>query len=142
MATRGRSYLAARQGVDREHEYTPAEAIRLVKQLKRAKFDESVEVHIRTGLNVRHADEQLRGTVALPHGLGKDVTVAVFAKGDKAREAEEAGADFVGGEDVVERIKGGNPKAMGALVGPVMKETRGRADGGEVNRLIREQLGA
>ena len=79
--------------------------MRLVKELKRAKFDESVEVHIRTGLNVRHADEQLRGTIALPHGLGKDVKVAVFAKGDKAREAEEAGADFVGAEDLAERIQ-------------------------------------
>jgi len=77
-----------------------------VKETKRAKFDESVEVHIRTGLNVRHADEQLRGTIALPHGLGKTVTIAVFAKGDKAREAEEAGADFVGTE-YVQKIKDG-----------------------------------
>ena len=79
--------------------------MRLVKELKRAKFDESVEIHVRTGLNVRHADEQLRGTIALPHGLGKDVKIAVFAKGDKAREAEEAGADFVGAEDLAERIQ-------------------------------------
>ena len=91
--------------VDREHEYPPAEAIRLVKELKRAKFDESVEVHVRTGLNVRHADEQLRGTIALPNGLGKEVTIAVFAKGDKAREAEEAGADVVGAEDLAKRIE-------------------------------------
>jgi large subunit ribosomal protein L1 len=68
-------------------------------------MDESVEIHIRTGLNVRHADEQLRGTVALPHGLGKEVTVAVFAKGDKAREAEEAGADVVGAEDLAQRVQ-------------------------------------
>ncbi|HYE76462.1 MAG TPA: 50S ribosomal protein L1, partial [bacterium] len=81
--------------------------IRLVKETKRTKFDETVEVHVRTGLNVRHADEQLRGTIALPHGLGKDVKIAVFAKGDKAREAEEAGADVVGGEDLAERIRGG-----------------------------------
>src|SRR4051794_7685298 len=87
----GRSFLEARAQVDREHEYTPAEAVRLIKELKRAKFDESVEVHLRTGLNVRHADEQLRGTIALPNGLGKTVSVAVFAKGDKAREAEEGG---------------------------------------------------
>jgi large subunit ribosomal protein L1 len=97
MARHGRSYLEARGKVDREHEHPPAEAVRLVKELKRAKFDESVEIHVRTGLNVRHADEQLRGTIALPNGLGKEVTIAVFAKGDKAREAEEAGAGIEGG---------------------------------------------
>ena len=85
MAKHGKAYLEARQRYDREHEYAPAEAIALVKQLKSSKFDESVEVHIRTGLNVRHADEQLRGTIALPHGLGKNVKVAVFAQGDKRR---------------------------------------------------------
>src|SRR3954463_8801968 len=107
MAKHGKKYLQSRGKVDREHEYSPADAIALVKDTKVAKFDESVEVHIRTGLNVRHADEQLRGTVALPNGLGKDVTIAVFAKGDKAREAEEAGADIVGAEDLAERIEGG-----------------------------------
>jgi large subunit ribosomal protein L1 len=105
MAKHGRSYVEARQKIDREREYAPHDAVRLVKESKRAKFDESVEVHIRTGLNVRHADEQLRGTIALPHGLGKDVKIAVFAKGDKAREAEEAGADFVGAEDLAARIQ-------------------------------------
>ena len=105
MATRGKTYLAAREKVDRTREYSPSEAVKLVKELKRAKFDESVEVHVRTGLNVRHADEQLRGTISLPHGLGKDVTVAVFAKGDKAREAEEAGADVVGAEDLADRVQ-------------------------------------
>jgi large subunit ribosomal protein L1 len=105
MAKRGKSYADAREKLDREREYSPHEAVRLVKELKRAKFDESVEIHVRTGLNVRHADEQLRGTIALPYGLGKNVTVAVFAKGDKAREAEEAGADFVGAEDLAERIQ-------------------------------------
>ena len=79
--------------------------MRLVKETKPSKFDETVEVHIRTGLNVRHADEQLRGTIALPHGLGKEVKIAVFAKGDKAREAEEAGADFVGADDLAKRIQ-------------------------------------
>src|SRR5687768_4737842 len=102
---RGKTYKDAREKVDRDHEYLPAEAVRLVKDLKRAKFDESVEVHVRTGLNVRHADEQLRGTIALPHGLGKEVTIAVFARGDKAKEAEEAGADIVGAEDLAERIQ-------------------------------------
>jgi large subunit ribosomal protein L1 len=105
MAKHGKSYEAARAQIDREHEYTPREAIRLVQETKRAAFDESVEVHIRTGLNVRHADEQLRGTIALPHGLGKDVKVAVFARGDKAREAEEAGADVVGAEDLADRVQ-------------------------------------
>ena len=107
MAKHGKKYLEARAKVDREHEYSPAEAIALVKETKAAKFDESVEVHIRTGLNVRHADEQLRGTIALPHGLGKDVTVAVFARGDKAREAQEAGADHVGDEDLAKRVEEG-----------------------------------
>jgi large subunit ribosomal protein L1 len=105
MAKRGKSYADARTKIDREREYSPHEAVRLVKDLKRAKFDESVEIHVRTGLNVRHADEQLRGTIALPFGLGKNVTVAVFAKGDKAREAEEAGADIVGAEDLAERVQ-------------------------------------
>jgi large subunit ribosomal protein L1 len=91
--------------VDREREHAPAEAVALVKSLARAKFDESVELHVRTGLNVRHADEQLRGTIALPNGLGKDVKVAVFAQGDKAREAEQAGADVVGAEDLAKRIE-------------------------------------
>ena len=104
MAKRGKTYLDSREKVDRTREYSPSEAVRLVKELKRAKFDESVEVHVRTGLNVRHADEQLRGTISLPHGLGKEMTVAVFAKGDKAREAEEAGADHVGAEDLAERV--------------------------------------
>jgi large subunit ribosomal protein L1 len=105
MATRGKTYKDAREKVDRDREYLPAEAVKLVKELKRAKFDESVEIHVRTGLNVRHADEQLRGTIALPHGLGKEVTIAVFARGDKAREAVEAGADVVGAEDLADRIQ-------------------------------------
>jgi large subunit ribosomal protein L1 len=105
MSKHGKSYVDARTKVDREREYSPHEAVRLIKDVKRAKFDESVEVHIRTGLNVRHADEQLRGTIALPNGLGKEVKIAVFAKGDKAREAEEAGADYVGAEDLAARVQ-------------------------------------
>jgi large subunit ribosomal protein L1 len=105
MPKHGKKYLESRAKVDREREYTPAEAVKLVKDAKPSTFDESVEVHVRTGLNVRHADEQLRGTIALPHGLGKDVKVAVFAKGDKAREAEEAGADYVGADDLAKRIQ-------------------------------------
>jgi large subunit ribosomal protein L1 len=105
MAKHGKRYIEAREKVDRERLYSPGEAVRLLKDTKGTKFDESVEVHVRTGLNVRHADEQLRGTIALPHGLGKDVSIAVFARGDKAREAEEAGADYVGAEDLATRVQ-------------------------------------
>jgi len=126
MAKHGKTYVEAHARVDREHEYSPAEAVALVKETKRAKFDESVEVHIRTGLNVRHADEQLRGTVALPNGLGKDVTIAVFAKGDKAREAEEAGADIVGAEDLAERIEGGFTDFDLAIATPDLMPVVGR----------------
>jgi large subunit ribosomal protein L1 len=105
MSKHGKRYRASYEQVDRERTYAPAEAVRLIKDFGTAKFDETVEVHIRTGLNVRHADQQLRGTIALPHGLGKEMTVAVFAKGDKAREAEEAGADHVGAEDLAKRVE-------------------------------------
>src|SRR5882757_10387419 len=105
MRRHGKRYRAWRDKIDPERQYEPAEAVSLLKAGEPAKFDESVELHVRTGLNVRHADEQLRGTIALPHGLGKDVKIAVFAKGDKAREAEEAGADYVGAEDLAERIQ-------------------------------------
>ena len=126
MAKHGRSFVEARGKVDREREHAPAEAVKLVKELKRAKFDESVEIHVRTGLNVRHADEQLRGTIALPNGLGKSVTVAVFAKGDKAREAEEAGADVVGAEDLAERIEGGFTDFDIAIATPDLMPVVGR----------------
>jgi len=126
MAKHGKSYLEARAKVDREREYSPAEAIRLVKELKRAKFDESVEVHIRTGLNVRHADEQLRGTIGLPHGLGKEVTVAVFAQGPKAAEAEAAGADVVGAEDLAKRIEDGFTDFDVAIATPDLMPVVGR----------------
>ena len=127
MATKhGKAYIEARAKVDREKEHSPAEAIRLVKELKRGKFDESVEVHIRTGLNVRHADEQLRGTVALPHGLGKEVRIAVFAKGDKAREAEEAGADVVGAEDLAQRVQEGFTDFDVAIATPDLMPLVGR----------------
>jgi large subunit ribosomal protein L1 len=126
MAKHGKSYVEARQRYDREREYSPAEAIQLVKQLSTVKFNESVEVHVRTGLNVRHADEQLRGTVALPNGLGKEVKVAVFAQGDKAREAEEAGADVVGAEDLAERIEGGFTDFDVAIATPDLMPVVGR----------------
>jgi large subunit ribosomal protein L1 len=126
MAKHGKKVVEARALVDREHEYSPAEAVRLMKEAKRAKFDESVEVHIRTGLNVRHADEQLRGTIALPHGLGKDVKVAVFARGDKAKEAEAAGADVVGAEDLAERVQEGFTDFDVAIATPDMMPVVGR----------------
>jgi large subunit ribosomal protein L1 len=105
MSAHGRRHRDGLERVDRERDYQPAEAVALVKSLAGAKFDESIEIHVRTGLNVRHADEQLRGTIALPNGLGKDVKVAVFAQGEKAREAQEAGADVVGAEDLAKRIE-------------------------------------
>ncbi len=126
MARHGKNYVEAKAKVDREHEYEPAEAVALLKEVKTSKFDESVELHIRTGLNVRHADEQLRGTIALPHGLGKDVTIAVFAQGDKAREAEEAGADIVGGEDLAKRIEDGFTDFDVAIATPDMMPVVGR----------------
>jgi large subunit ribosomal protein L1 len=126
MAKHGKSYVEALAKVDRTREYTPHEAVKLMKEAKRAKFDESVEVHFRTGLNVRHADEQLRGTIALPHGLGKEVKIAVFAKGDKAKEAEEAGADIVGAEDLAEKIEGGFDDFDVAIATPDMMPVVGR----------------
>ncbi|HWF49587.1 MAG TPA: 50S ribosomal protein L1 [Solirubrobacteraceae bacterium] len=126
MAKHGKKYLDAKQRFDREREYEPAEAISLLKQIKYTKFDESVEVHVRTGLNVRHADEQLRGTVALPNGLGKEVKVAVFAQGDKAREAEEAGADVVGAEDLAARIQEGFDDFDVAIATPDLMPVVGR----------------
>ncbi len=103
----GKQYRQARGSFEREQEYSPVEAIRLLKAMQTAKFDETVEVHFRLGLNVRHADEQLRGTLMLPHGTGRDVRIAVFAEGEKAKEAEEAGADVVGSADLAKRIEEG-----------------------------------
>ena len=107
MAQHGKRYRNARAAFEREQVYSPVEAVRLLKGFGETKFDESVELHFRLGLNVRHADEQLRGTLMLPHGSGKDVRVAVFAEGDKAREAEQAGADVVGSADLAKRIEEG-----------------------------------
>ncbi|HET8814320.1 MAG TPA: 50S ribosomal protein L1 [Solirubrobacterales bacterium] len=107
MGRHGKRFRQQYDKVDRDHAYPPAEAISLIKGTASAKFDETVELHVLLGVNVRHADEQLRGTLALPHGLGKDVTVAVFAQGQQARDAEAAGADFVGGQDLVEKVQEG-----------------------------------
>jgi large subunit ribosomal protein L1 len=122
---RGKRYRAAYERVDRDRRYPPAEAVALVKETASTKFDETVEVHLRLGVNVRHAEEQLRGTLALPHGLGKEVTVAVFADGDAARAATEAGADHVGAQDLADRVNEGwtdfdvaiaTPDLMGPVV--------------------------
>jgi large subunit ribosomal protein L1 len=126
MAHRGKNQEDALKRLDREREYAPAEAVSLVKELSHAKFNESVELHVRTGLNVRHADEQLRGTIALPNGLGKDVKIAVFAQGDKAREAEEAGADIVGAEDLAKQIQDGFDDFDVAIATPDLMPVVGR----------------
>jgi large subunit ribosomal protein L1 len=107
VSSHGKQYRNARAAFDREQEYSPVQAIRLLKEMQTAKFDETVEVHFRLGLNVRHADEQLRGTLMLPHGTGREARVAVFAEGEKAREAQEAGADIVGSADLAKRIEEG-----------------------------------
>jgi|SRR5215211_182743 len=124
---RGKRYRTAIEQVDRTNAYPPLEAVRLVKETAGAKFDETIEVHLRLGVNVRHAEEQLRGTLALPNGLGKDVTVAVFAEGDAARAANEAGADFVGAQELADRVSDGWTDfdiaiATPALMGPVVSK--------------------
>ena len=101
----GKKYLEAAKAVDRSIQYDPADAISTVKKLATAKFDETIEVHIRTGCDGRHADQQIRGAVVLPHGTGKQVRVLVFAKGAKADEAVAAGAEFVGAEELIPRIQ-------------------------------------
>jgi large subunit ribosomal protein L1 len=103
----GKAYRNARAEIDREEVYSPAQAVRMVKGWPERKFDETVEVHFNLGLNVRHADQQLRGTLMLPHGTGREVRVAVFAEGDKAKEAQDAGADVVGSADLAKQIEEG-----------------------------------
>jgi large subunit ribosomal protein L1 len=107
MTKHGKKYLAALDKVDATKEYTPVEAVKLLKDATYVKFDETVELHIRTGLDTRHADQQLRGTLVLPHGLGKSQRVLVFAEGEAARLAEGAGADIVGADDLVKKVEGG-----------------------------------
>ena len=102
---RGKKYVEAAKLVDRTVQYDPAEAIDLVKKTAVAKFDDTIEAHIRLGVDGRHADQQVRGAVVLPHGTGKKVRVLVFAKGDKVAEAEAAGADYVGGEELIPKIQ-------------------------------------
>jgi large subunit ribosomal protein L1 len=126
MTQHGKRYRQSRAQVDREQVYSPLEAIRLLKSFDDAKFDETVEVHFNLGLNVRHADQQLRGTLMLPHGTGKDVRVAVFAEGEKAKEAEEAGADVVGSADLAAKIEEGFDDFEIAIATPDMMGTVGK----------------
>lgn len=104
---RSKAYKGAATKIDRTKLYDPTEALNLIKEISTAKFDETVEVHVKLGVDPRHADQQVRGTVSLPHGTGKTRKVLVFAKGEKVKEAETAGADIVGGEELVEKIQGG-----------------------------------
>ena len=107
MAKRGKRYTASKEHVDRLQLYTVDEAVSLVKKTSGAKFDETVDLASRLGVNAQHADQNIRGTVTLPHGTGKSIRVVVFAEGDPARQAEEAGADFVGTDDLVDKIVDG-----------------------------------
>ncbi|MGC9974958.1 MAG: 50S ribosomal protein L1 [Gaiellaceae bacterium] len=126
MSGRGKRYTNSRSQIDRERVYSPLEAVRLLKQLAAAKFDETVEVHFRLGLNVRHADQQLRGTLMLPNGTGKDVRIAVFAEGEKAKEAEDAGADVVGSADLAKRVEDGFTDFDVAIATPDQMGTVGK----------------
>jgi len=107
MAQHGKKYMAALEKIDRSRMYEPNEALGLLKEITYTKFDETVELHIRTGLDTRHAEQQLRGTIVLPHGLGKSQRVLVFAEGEGARLAEQAGADYVGSDDMIKKVEGG-----------------------------------
>ena len=126
MARHGKRYRELYSRIDRERQYPPAEAVGLVRGMQSANYTETVECHIRTGLNVRHADEQLRGTITLPHSAGRDVTVIAFAKGEKSREAEAAGADAVGDEDLAKRIQDGWTDFDVAVATPDMMPVVGR----------------
>lgn len=158
MAQHGKKFRAAAEKIDTDRVYSPDEAVRLVKELAFAKFDESVEIHIRTGVDPRHADQVVRGSVALPAGTGRTRRVVAFAQGDKAREAEEAGAEVVGAEDLVQRIQAGwtdfdvavaTPDLMGLVgrlgkvLGPrgLMPNPRSGTVTTDVGRAIREIKG-
>jgi large subunit ribosomal protein L1 len=126
MSHHGKRYRQALGAVDRERAYSPLEAIRLLKEAENAKFDETVEVHLNLGLNVRHAEQQLRGTLMLPHGTGKETRVAVFAEGEKAKEAQDAGADVVGSADLATKIEGGFDEFDVAIATPDMMGNVGK----------------
>lgn len=153
MPTHGKRYRELATKVEHEREYTPEEAVGLVKQLSTAKFDETVDVAVRLGVDPRHGDQVVRGTTTLPHGTGKSRRVAVFAKGDKAAEAEAAGADIVGAEELVAQIQGGwrefdvlvaTPDMMkivgqlGRVLGPRMPSPRSGTVTMDLDRVVRE----
>jgi large subunit ribosomal protein L1 len=123
---RGKSYQQAKAEIAAHEMFAPREAMRVIKSQELTRFDATVEVHMRLGVNVRHADQQLRGTISLPHGTGKSVRVAVFAQGDKAREAEEAGADVVGADDLAQRIQEGFTDFDVAIATPDLMATVGK----------------
>ena len=126
MAKHGKRYDTAKEQIRPEGNYAPLDAFRLLTSFEVARFDATVEAHFRLGVNVRHAEEQLRGTIALPHGTGRQQLVAVFAEGEKAREAEEAGAEFVGGEDLVKKVEEGFSDFDVAIATPDMMVAVGR----------------
>ena len=126
MTQHGKRYRQSRAQIDRERVYTPFEAIHLLKEQEGAKFDETVELHFNLGLNVRHAEQQLRGTLMLPHGTGRETSVAVFAEGEKAKEAADAGADVVGAADLAAKIEGGFDDFDIAIATPDMMGTVGK----------------
>ena len=126
MPKHGKNFRAAAEKVEKFKLYTPLEAVRLVKEIAPAKFDETVEAHFRLGIDTRKADQNIRGSISLPHGTGKTVRVAVFAEGAKATEAEEAGADIVGSDDLVAQIAAGNIEFDAAIATPNMMGKVGR----------------
>ena len=126
MATHGKRVLELRKKVDPERDYEPDEGLTLVKALANARFDETIEAHLRMGVDPRHADQMVRGSIILPAGTGKQVRVLAFAQADKAREAEEAGADFVGAEDLIQRVQGGWMEFDVAVATPDMMGAVGR----------------
>jgi large subunit ribosomal protein L1 len=125
--TRAKRYADASRMFDRSQLYSPTDAIRILKQMPAPKFDETAELSIRLGVDPRKADQMVRGTVSLPHGTGRSVRVAAFAAGDRAREATEAGADLVGGEDLVEEVQKGNIEFDAAVATPDMMPVVGKA---------------
>ena len=127
MSPLAKRYVDSTKMFDREQHYSPVDALRILKQMPDAKFDETVELAVRLGVDPRKADQMVRGTVTLPHGTGKATRVAAFAVGDKAREAKEAGADLVGGEDLVEEVLKGNMDFDAAVATPDMMSVLGKA---------------
>lgn len=126
MPKHGKNFRAAAEKVEKFTLYSPLEAVKLVKEVAPAKFDETVEAHFRLGIDTRKADQNIRGSISLPHGTGKTVRVAVFAEGEKAREAEEAGADVIGSDELVAAIQGGEINFDAAIATPNMMAKVGR----------------